>query len=374
MRYTEVVARTLINDIPHSRFSVVKGLSCRSSMNTAFGCETSCSYCYIRYLSRWKGMEANDIFRNVSIRINAPELLDRELSRRKAREWIWIGSASDPYQAFEERYGLMRGCLQALAKHRQPFEIITKSSLVARDAGLLSACGGLGVVSMSLFGSLDDEKRSHIELKADGVQERIEALAQLNAAGVPTVALLLPILPGWCDDPREIREVLQAVRRAGTMRVYAGVLRLSPSTWGGMRQMMSPRISHLRERYQNEYFGPGSAVSAGARVPSRVWRRRLMGVVSRIACEEGFAQFSCEENFYDLWFGPQDEHGHYRYAVPYDFYLERLCREAPLDLDAAVGVARRFFHTPSYLASVEKNLSLLNWLADPASVGVDGDG
>ena len=59
--YTDVEAKSLINAIPHSKFSVTKGLSCRLSANTAFGCSTACSYCYIRYLARWKGIAPNDI-------------------------------------------------------------------------------------------------------------------------------------------------------------------------------------------------------------------------------------------------------------------------------------------------------------------------
>lgn len=367
--YTEVEAKSLINSIPHSRFSVTKGLSCRQSMNTALGCETACSYCYIRYLSRWKGMRPNEIFQRISIRINAAHLLEKEL-RNRPREWLWIGSTTDVYQSFEARYCLMRDCLKVLARYEYPYEIITKSPLVARDADLLALTKDVGFVSMSLFSSLDDEKRKRIELKAKPVQERLEALAALNAAGVRTMALLLPILPTYSDNLREIRALLRAVRRAGTTRVYAGVMRLYPITWAGMRQLMPRRIRGLQDKYQEMYFGPSHTISAGARVPDRGYRYRLMEEVSCVAREEGFNQFLCEENFFDLWFGPQDEHADYRYAIHYDFYLERQrLGGRPLTIEEALAVARRFYHTPSYLRSVMENFDdVLNDLTESARI------
>lgn len=370
--YKEVEAKNLINSIPHSKFSVTKGISCRLSMNTAFGCETTCSYCYIRYLTRWKGIGPNEIFQHINIRVNAPSLLAREIKGRP-REWLWIGSTADAYQPFEERYRLMRGCLEALGEQSYPYEIITKGPLVARDADLLSASSQEGIVSMSLFSSLDDEKRRRIEIKARPVRERIEALAALNRAGVRTVALLLPILPAYSDDLGEIRELLQAVRAAGTTRLYAGVMRLYPITWNGMKELMPSRIHELREMYKELYFGSGKSISAGAHVPGRNYRRQLMTDVSRIAREEGFAQFSCEENFFDLWFGPQDEHAGFRYAVHYDFWQER-CRQGgqKLTLKDALSVARKFYHTPSYLRSIKENLDLLNQFTDPARIQISG--
>lgn len=310
-------------------------------------------------------MGPNDIFRHINIRVNAPLLLAREIKRRQ-REWLWIGSTADPYQEFEAQYRLMRDCLEVLGEHSFPYEIITKSPLVARDADLLAASANVGFVSMSLFSSLDDEKRKRIELKARPVKERVEALSALNRAGVRTMALLLPILPDYSDDLAEIRQVLQAVRAAGTTRLYAGLMRLYPITWAGMKRLMPRKLHDLRDHYQNTYFGADHSLSAGAHVPNRGYRRWLMGEIANLAKIEGFTQFLCEENFFDLWFGPQDEHAGFRYAIHYDFYQERQrLGGKPLTEEEALAVAKRFYHTESYLASVRRNVSLLNQFTDP---------
>jgi hypothetical protein len=98
-------------------------------------------------------------------------------------------------------------------------------------------------------------------------------------------------------------------------------------------------------------------------VPDRQYRRALMQRVGEIGKAAGIVSYSCEDNFFDLWYGPQDDHGSYRYAIHYDFWRERKELGVPsLTLEQAVAVARRFRHTPAYLRSVEHNLDLLNRL------------
>jgi DNA repair photolyase len=355
------MAKSIINSMPHTKFSVLKGLSCRSSMNLAFGCETFCSFCYIRYLTRWKGMAPNDIFRKIHIRINAAELLDKEV-RNRPKEWIWVGSTSDPYQDYEHRYGLMRRCLEVFRRYHYPFEVITKSPLVARDVDLLGELQDVGLVSVS-FTTINEDKRRSVELRARSTRERLDALRKLNAAGVRTCALLLPIIPGYTDDEQELQDLIREIAAAGTTNLYAGVMRLYPITWAGMRKAMSPRLAALRNDIQQRYYETTKEVSAGARVPDRQYRRTLMGRVREICRASGIASYSCEDNFFDLWYGPQDDHGSYRYAVHYDFWQERRRLNVPaLTGERALAVARRFRHTPSYLRSIQQNLDLLNRL------------
>jgi len=135
-------------------------------------------------------MKPNDIFRTVFIRRNAPQLLRKEL-RGKSKEWLWVGSTADPHQRFEEKYGLMRPCLEILGEYRFPYEIITKAgALVTRDVDLQAATSDIGLLSMRLFSSFDEGKRQSIEIKATSMRERIDALASLNRAGVRTSTML----------------------------------------------------------------------------------------------------------------------------------------------------------------------------------------
>jgi DNA repair photolyase len=74
----------------------------------------------------------------VDVKINAPEVLRRQLERAK-RGTVWISSVCDPYQPLEAKYELTRRCLKELLAKQFPVNIQTKSKLVLRDLDLCIA-------------------------------------------------------------------------------------------------------------------------------------------------------------------------------------------------------------------------------------------
>ena len=48
-----------------------------------------------------------------------------------------MSGVTDPYQPIERKLRITRGCLEVLAKFRNPVAIITKNRLVTRDIDLL---------------------------------------------------------------------------------------------------------------------------------------------------------------------------------------------------------------------------------------------
>ncbi|RLC65761.1 MAG: radical SAM protein, partial [Chloroflexi bacterium] len=72
----------------------------------------------------------------VDVKINAPELLKKQLERAK-KGIVWISSVCDPYQSLEAKYKLTRRCLKELLMKQFPVNIQTKSKLVLRDLDLL---------------------------------------------------------------------------------------------------------------------------------------------------------------------------------------------------------------------------------------------
>ena len=78
--------------------------------------------------------------KTLSVKINAPELLEKQLSRRAKRgEYgiIALSSSTEPYMPIEEKLKLTRRLLNIILKYRFPVEIATKSKLVLRDVDLL---------------------------------------------------------------------------------------------------------------------------------------------------------------------------------------------------------------------------------------------
>ena len=55
-----------------------------------------------------------------------------------------MGTNTDPYQHAEGKYHLTRGIVETLSEARNPFSILTKSTLILRDGALLAAAAPSG--------------------------------------------------------------------------------------------------------------------------------------------------------------------------------------------------------------------------------------
>lgn len=63
-------------------------------LNPYVGCQFGCLYCYARFMKKFTGhTEPWGSF--VDVKVNAPELLERELKRKKPDE-VWISGVCDP--------------------------------------------------------------------------------------------------------------------------------------------------------------------------------------------------------------------------------------------------------------------------------------
>ena len=166
-------------------------------INPYIGCQHNCSYCYARFMRRFTGhKEAWGQF--VDVKLNAPELLSKELTRKK-RDRVWISGVCDPYQPLEEQYQLTRQCLALLAEADWPVSVQTRSPLVARDIDILKM-GSEFEVGMSIT-TADDHIRNLFEPLAPPIQDRIKALAELHLAGICTYVMIAPMLPKCVDLP-----------------------------------------------------------------------------------------------------------------------------------------------------------------------------
>ena len=118
----------------------VYGMPFNWSLNPYRGCVHACHYCYARETHTFLGLNADaDFERQIFVKGNIAEVLDRELARPSwSRESIAIGTATDAYQAAEKRFRLTRQCLEVMRTHKQPFSVVTKSSLIVRDLDIIS--------------------------------------------------------------------------------------------------------------------------------------------------------------------------------------------------------------------------------------------
>ena len=128
----------------------------------------------------------------VDIRVNAPELLVKEI-KKKPMGRVWVSGVCDPYQPAENRYRLTARCLETLLEHQWPVTIQTKSSLVLRDIEILEKFKDIEV-GFSIT-TADEKIREIFEPGASSIKERIRALDVLHSRGIKTFAMIAPILP-----------------------------------------------------------------------------------------------------------------------------------------------------------------------------------
>src|SRR5205807_7400386 len=205
----------------------------------------ACEYCFARPTHEYLDMNAGDDFeRKIVVKINAVERLRAELHPgRWAGEHIAMGTNTDPYQRCEGKYRLTRGIVEVLAEHANPFSILTKSTLILRDLDVLTEAARRADVRANLsIGTLDEEVWKLSEPGTPHPKKRVEAVAKLNEAGIPTGVLVAPVLPGLSDRPEQLEEVVKACVEAGATTISPILLHLRP----GVREQYMPWLERTR--------------------------------------------------------------------------------------------------------------------------------
>jgi DNA repair photolyase len=165
-------------------------------VNPYTGCEHNCAYCYARlFICRYSG-HTEPWGRFVDAKVNAPELLRKQLVRAK-RARVWIASVCDPYQPLEEKYRLTRHCLEELAARQFPVVIQTKSALILRDLDLFQR---FEEIEIGFSIATESEEMARLfEPRASPVRERLKALEIIHEKGIKTFVFAGPLLPGSAE-------------------------------------------------------------------------------------------------------------------------------------------------------------------------------
>ena len=274
----EVEARSVINRVPGGRMPF------DWTINPYRGCMHACVYCFARPTHTYLDMDAGKDFETkIVVKVNAPDVLRRELAAKRWKgEHIAMGTGTDPYQRLEGRYRLMRGIIEALIDHRNPFSILTKGTLITRDLDLLVRAAEHAPVSAAFsIGTLDDQVWRETEPGTPSPRARIEAVRALVDAGIPTGVLMAPVLPGISDRPEQLRAVVEAAIEAGASHVSPIMLHLRP----GVREEFLPWLQEahpdLVERYEELYrtpYGPKSDRNQLSRRVGAMTRGRKTGL------------------------------------------------------------------------------------------------
>jgi DNA repair photolyase len=276
VEYLHVRARSIISEVPRA-----SRMPFRYTINPYRGCSHACTYCFARPTHEYLGLNGlEDFERRIVVKINAVQRLSAELARPSwGGEHIAMGTNTDPYQQAEGRYRLTRGILETLSLARNPFSVLTKSTMILRDLDVFQAAAERTEVRANLsIGTLDDEVWHASEPGTPPPLRRVEAVARLNAAGVPCGVLIAPILPGISDGDEQLSSVVRACVEAGAVSISSITLHLRP----GVRELFMPWLERYRpdlvERYKKLY---GSRSGYLAREEQERVSERVRALVQR---------------------------------------------------------------------------------------------
>lgn len=250
VEYRTLDARSLLNRCESPRMPF------RWTINPYRGCEFGCHYCYARYTHEFMELrDGRDFERVIYAKQNAGWMLRRDLRQVRDGEMIAIGTATDPYQPAERRYGVTRTILEELARHRGlELSMVTKSSLILRDVDVLQQVSAHNHFTVLVTVTTTDARLARLlEPRAPRPDLRLEAVRDLVEAGIEAGVMCAPILPGITDSPRNLEAVVRAAANAGARMVANNALFLKPCSLQVFLPFVEQHFAHLASEYRRRY-------------------------------------------------------------------------------------------------------------------------
>lgn len=207
----------------------------RYCLNPYSGCSHGCCYCYADTVLKVSGQKAK-WGEFVYAKINFPEVLRREIGRRRASLGkVIVGTVTDAYQPAEGEFGLTRASLKVFVAERPEIELdlLTKSHLVVRDIDLLKQLKNSSV-GFTLT-TPDDAAASVLEPGASPPSARFKAAKKLVSENISVWVFVAPILPGVTDAPGALEDLIATLRDIGVKEVYLDPLNPYPASLERLR-------------------------------------------------------------------------------------------------------------------------------------------
>ena len=256
--YNRIECRSALNRVNGTRAKF------EWSINPYRGCEFGCTYCYARYTHEFmEHHDPMDFERKIYVKRSMASFLRRELANAKCgdNETIVIGAATDPYQPAEKRFGTTRSILETLADFSGlKIRIITKSDLILRDLDLLKEVSRRHRFRVNMTVTTTDARLARkTEPRAVAPRRRLEAVRQLNDAGIVTGIFLMPIMPKINDDRPSMEAVVRAAADSGAAFLAGQVLFLTPTTkrrYFSFLKEERPDLLPLYQRYYSKGINP----------------------------------------------------------------------------------------------------------------------
>ena len=223
-------------------------------MNVYRGCLHNCAYCD----GRAEGYYVEGEFgKDIQVKINAPELLTKELNpsrkRKPVRKGFIItgGGVGDAYQPAEKKYGLSRKVLEIIKHYKHPVHILTKSTLVERDIDIIKEINkqNRAIISFS-FSGMDENIGKIMEPCVPSPLKRIELISKLKNEGITCGIYFMPIIPFLTDSAAQIEHIFSKAKEVGVDFIIYGAMTLKP---GRQKEYFMKAVDQHNPEIKNYY-------------------------------------------------------------------------------------------------------------------------
>lgn len=220
-------------------------------INPFMGCEFSCLYCYVRS-NRVVSRKVKPWGEYVDIRINAPELLEKEIAKRKPKT-VLLGSTTECFQPIEKKYAITKRILEILNKEKVDYYILTRSPLILDYLPLLSQ--GFCKYIYFTINNFRPGFKQRLEPKSPAFELRERAINTLLDEGVAVVPYFSPFIP-WVSRIKDIFLKFEKARRiefeclnfnlVNTKQIIEAISDTDPSLGPKFERMLTERSFYSR--------------------------------------------------------------------------------------------------------------------------------
>ena len=243
----EIQAKTLVANVgrhPDSFFGI------KYNMNLYRGCQHRCIYCD----SRSECYQIDHFDDEVLVKVNAIDLLRDELSRKRIKGVIGLGSMNDPFMPLEARINLAGRALEVIAEFGFAVHIITKSDLVLKDLATLRRIAETYATISLTITTADDDLAAKVEPGAPRPSARLAAIRTLADNGIQAGVTMMPVLPFIEDNEQNIEDIVVQAAAAGATYILPGMgVTLRNRQRAYFYDQLDRLFPGLRARYEHTY-------------------------------------------------------------------------------------------------------------------------
>jgi len=268
IKYTQIECKSVLNKSGLADYAV----------NCYTGCAHGCVYCYARFASRFSHPR-QDWGSFVDVKVNAPDVLSREVKRRPAGR-VMLSSVCDAWQPVEKEALLTRRCLEILLRYGHEISVLTKNVLARRDLDLLAT----GNVDFGVtVTTLDPTLARLIEPGASLPLERLDVLAEAKSKGIHTYAFVGPLLPFLSDSDENITSILKTIKDIGVDYFYVDKLNLRYGVWPALLKLLHEHRPELIADYRKICFDFAAKMAYSEELSSRLRRvASMLGMADKM--------------------------------------------------------------------------------------------